>query len=240
MSRFHVLRLFALSATLVLFTAACSQSSESDEGDGVATLEDTSGSGIGDTAAAETLTDAAEEVDPEEAALAFSECMRNEGVDFPDVGVDADGRLDLRAGFAEIDRGSDGFQAAIELCRPIIESAGFGGGNRAAIGENVEIQDALLEFSECVREGGYDVGDLALGGPGPGAAGGANNGANAGEGAAPQRGQGEGQGAFGNRSARFASQLGLDYEDPDVAATIDGCTPVLDEAFAAAGLGQGR
>jgi len=218
---------------IVLVAGACSNDSAADES-GVASLESESGTPLGDAAAAETLDDASQDVDPEEAALEFSACMREEGLEFPDLGVDADGRLNLRSGFEGLDPRSDEFRSAMDVCQPIIESAGFGAGGRAAIGENVEIQDALVEFSACVRDGGYDVGDLSLGGPGPGN----EPPADGGEGDEP-RGQGQGQGGFGDRSARIADQLGLDVEDPQVSAVIDGCMPIIDEAFTAAGIGQG-
>ena len=227
----------ALAATSLLAAACGGQSSAA--GTGIATLEDETSAPIGDAAAAETLEDAETDVDAEEAALAFSACMRDEGLDFPDLAVDANGALNLRSGFEGVDRQSAEVQAALDTCRPLIEEAGFGGGQRAGIGENVEIQDALVSFSACIRDAGYDVGDVQLGG-GPGQGGGqppADGEAADGEGA--RRGQGAREGGFGDPNARFATQLGLDYEDPEVAAAVDGCASVIEEAFAAAGIGQG-
>lgn len=224
-------RRFATALVAVLLVAsACGAGSDPAE-EGVASLAVDAGPSIGEAAG----TDSPAELDADEAALEFSECMRAEGVDFPDIAVDAEGRLDLRSGFDEMDRGSDDFLAAMEVCRPLIEQVGFGAGGRAAIGENVEIQDALVEFSACVRDAGYDVGDLELGVPGQG------QGQGGGEGEtlpAGGRGQGQGQDGFGDRSARFAEQLGLDYEDPEVAIVIDDCMTVVDEAFSAAGVGR--
>ncbi len=230
-------------ATVLLLASACGGGSESAT-EGVASLDVAAGSGE-ETAAAgdETTTD----LEPEEAALAFSACMRDEGLDFPDIAVDAEGRIDLRSGFDDLDPRSEEFQAAMQNCQSFIESAGFGEGGRAGIGENVEIQDALVEFSACVRDEGYDVGDIELGGPGQ-AGGAAPNTDDAGDGTTDGtdgeatgegRGQGQRQGGFGDRSTQFATQLGLDYDDPEVATVIDGCMPIIDEAFAGAGLGQG-
>ena len=107
--------------------------------------------------------------------------------------------------------------------------------------ESPEVQDGLLAFSDCVREAGYDVGDLTLGGA-PGGQGGGQEGGDVegagGAGDADRPGGGERQQGFGNRNARFADQLGLDYEDPDVMTAIDGCAPLIEDAFADAGLGQ--
>lgn len=230
-----------MAAALGLLAAACSGQSSAAE-TGVATLEDETAAPIGDAAAAETLADAEPEVDAEDAALAFSACMREQGIDFPDLAVDADGRLNLRAGFQGLDPQSEEFRTALGECRPLIEDAGFGGGQRAAIGENVEIQDALVEFSACIRDAGYDVGDLQLGGGGQGnAAGQADGNATDGDadGEGTPRGQGQRQGGFGNRNERLSAQLGLDYADADVAAAVDECAIVIEEAFTAAGVGQG-
>ncbi|NNE97070.1 MAG: hypothetical protein HKN24_13675 [Acidimicrobiales bacterium] len=229
------LRSSAAVAALMALALAVSACSSGSTTEGVATLEDVDATPLGDAAAAETLDDAEPEVDAEQAALEFSACMRDEGLDFPDLSVDADGRLSIRQGLQGLDPGSEEVQAALEVCRPLIENVGFGGGQRAAIAENVEIQDALVEFSECVRDAGYDVGDIELGRPGPPAAGAGT------EDGAPtdgQRGQGERQGGFGDRSARFAVQLGLDYEDPEVAAVVDECGTIIDDALAGAGIGQ--
>ena len=226
-------RVIAATTALFLLAAGCSSESEATA-DGIATLETDSGSAVGDAADAHVVDNEEEELAADEAALEFSACMRDEGLDFPDIAVDAEGRINLREGFEGVDRGDETFQAAIEVCQPLIEAVGFGQGGRANIGENVEIQDALVEFSACVRQAGYDVGDLTLGGPGQGGGDGAD-----GDGTPPERGQGQGQDGFGDPSARFADQLGLDYEDPEVAAVVDDCSSALTEAFTANGAGRG-
>ena len=223
-----------LIALLALMAAACGTNSEG-EAIGVASLED--------TASAETATDSEPDTEtestPELAALEFSQCMRDEGLDFPDIGVDANGNPDIRDAFqnAGIQPGSPEFREAITACSEILQGAGFGGGRRAALGDNTELQDAFVELSACIRDQGYDVGDLTFGaGPAPGGAPGGDGGDGGG---APQRGQGQGQGGFGDRSARLAQGLGLDIDDPDVAAAIDECEPILDAALSGLGLGQG-
>lgn len=231
-------RALSVLAAIALLLGACSSGESDAAADGVATLEGDETSGIGDGAEASTLDDAGEELSSEEIALAFSACMRDEGLDFPDVGIDAEGGIELREGFAEIDRGSEDFQTAMGICQPLIADAGFGGGDRAGVGDNVEIQDALVEFSDCIRGEGFDVGDVTLGGQN---AGGQNAaGQNAGDAAADGGGRGGGQRqeGFGDPSERLAQQLGLDLEDAEVAAAIDTCSPVLEAAFAEQGVGQ--
>lgn len=225
--------LAAMLASFALLGAACS-GSEADAATEIATLEstestepDASADGVAATA------------NPDDAALAFSACMREEGIDFPDLSVDADGNIELREAFQSVDRNADGFQDAMDACNSLLGETAFGG--RGAALESPEVQDGLLAFSDCVREAGYDVGDLTLGGA-PGGQGGGQEAGNAegadGEGGGDGPPGGERQQGFGNRSARFADQLGLDYEDPDVMTAIDGCAPLIEEAFANAGLGQ--
>ncbi len=125
----------------------------------------------------------------------------------------------------------------MDVCQPFLESAGFGG-DRAALTDNVEVADALVAFSECVRDAGYDVGELALGRPGQ--SGGEGQPSAEGQAGQPEPNAegGQRQGGFGDISERFASQLGLDPEDPEVIATMEACSPIVTEALAAAGLGR--
>ena len=218
---------------LLLVASACSSDSSADT-TGVASLEAASESSADST---EDAADGDTEVDVEQAALDFSQCMRDQGLDFPDIGIDAEGNPDLRSGFESV-VGQEGFRDANEACRSHLEGAGFGGG-RAALAENVEVQDALVEFSACVRDQGFDVGDVQLGGPGgPGGpgGGGADGPADDGDPDANEQGGRRGDG-FG-RSRRLADGLGLDPEDPEVEDAIADCEPILDEALSAAGLGR--
>lgn len=218
----------AALAVLSMLAVACGGSAEGST-TGVASLEDVAAADEPSTETSDTTLAA------DEAALEFSQCMRDEGLDFPDVGVDAEGNPDLRSSFVEagLQPGSEEFQAAMTACGEILQDAGFGGGGRRAALDDPDVQDALVAFSECLRDEGLDVGDLQLGG---GQGGQATDGQGA-EGDGPQRGQGQGQGGFANRTDRFARQLDLDTDDPAVAAALDGCTPILDEALGQLGRG---
>lgn len=228
-------RVLSVAFALALLLGACGSEDSDVAADGVASLDtgesDTGGS---DAADGNESDEADEELSTEEAALAFSSCMRDEGLDFADVGVDAEGRIDLRSGFDSVDFGSEEFRDAMDVCQPLLGDGGFGAGGRAGIGENVEIQDALIEFSACIRDEGFEVGDITLGGQPGGPPPGEGDGPADGEG----RGDGQRQQGFGDISGRLATQLGLDIEDPDVAAAIDLCSPVLDAAFAEQAIGQ--
>lgn len=215
---------------------ACSTDSGADT-IGVASLESGTGSSVDSSAGDDNASADTGVVDAEQAALDFSRCMRDEGLDFPDIGLDADGNPDLRSGFDSV-VGQDGFRDATDACRSHLEGAGFGG-RRAALADNVEVQDALVEFSACVRDHGFDVGDLQLGGPGGrGGPGGDAPDGPSGDGDPEANEQGGRRGDGFNRSRRLADGLGLDPEDPDVENAIADCQPVLDEAFSAAGVGR--
>jgi len=209
--------------------SACGGSSEATSDDEIASLETDEFAEDGDPNDADTG-----ELRADEAALEFSECLRGEGFDVPDIGVDSDGNIQLREAFANIDRQDGSFRDGMEACADILEGVGFGGGGRGAFDDNTEIADAFLEFSDCVRAEGFeDIPDLTLGAPG--------GGEGPGEGGAPAEGgpgSGEREGGFGDRSALFAEGLGLDADDEDVIAALDVCSPIIDQAFSDAGIGE--
>lgn len=229
---FRTTGLGLLAAGALLLSACGGSETAAGSGDEIASLDD-GGDERGDRDLADQPdeTDADASADAQAAALEFSACLRDEGLDVPDVVVDAEGNLQLREVLQDLDPQDGSFREAMESCAELLDGVGFGGGRRAAIADDPEIADAFLEFSDCIRGQGFeDVPDLTLPAPGEG------GGPGAGEGA-PGRGQGDREGGFGDRNARFAEQLGLDAEDPDVAAALDTCAPVIDQAFADAGIG---
>ena len=134
-------------------TAADDAASEAD--DGTATTDDTTG---------DAPTVDADATD-EELALAFADCMRDEGIDFPDPTVAADGSVSLipAGGAANLgfDPGSPEFENATDVCGPLIQGASFLPTNDQDI---TEIEDNLLLFAECLRDLGFDVADPDLSG----------------------------------------------------------------------------
>ena len=103
----------------------------------------------------------ASDLTDEEQALAFAECMRDEGVDWPDPSMSADGSIDLLGGqtLAQVAGSSpEATQAAADVCGPLLEGASFlpGGGSGTF---DTETQDAFLEFAICLREQGLEVSD---------------------------------------------------------------------------------
>lgn len=117
-----------------------------------------------------------EDLTDEERLLAFAECMRDNGVDFPDPVVEADGTVTFgsrpgsggggTAALREIGRDPD-LPAARETCQDLVAGLAFGPGQGGF--DLVELQDTLLEFARCMRDHGVDIGDPDLSRIGPGA-----------------------------------------------------------------------
>jgi hypothetical protein len=135
---------------LLLVLGACGVS------DGVATVD-------GGNAPDATPTPSAP-ADPEDAMLAFADCMRDHGVDMPDpiVARAGDGPPASLPPQPEIDFGSEEFAAAEEACRPLLPAGGMELGEAPQLSEDQE--QALLAFAECMRENGIDMPDPQGGG----------------------------------------------------------------------------
>ncbi len=117
-----------------------------DEVQGVATIE-----------SSVQVTEVQEETTFEEGVLEFSQCMREEGIDFPDPTFDADGNPNFDDFNLDIDD-EEIFNVAFTNCEDILRSA-----LPSEFDVDPEIQaaliDASLEFSQCMREEGIDFPD---------------------------------------------------------------------------------
>jgi len=183
------MRTRALLLLLAVCLAACGGAA-ADEGDEVASLSDTS-----------TTAPVEGELDPEAAAIAFTECMRENGVDMEDPTVDADGNVvpgmptdlpDPNEGEAAVPiDGALGeeMQGAFEECGDLLEGTAFG----FTQGDVTGLQDELLELAQCLRDQGLDVADPDLSG-----------------------GEVEGGGPGGG-------PFGIDFQDPEVQAALEVC-----------------
>ncbi len=155
---------------LLLILAACNSAS------GVATLD-----GADDEASTSPSPSAGSE-DPEEAMFAFADCMREQGIDMPDPvirRVDGSGSDSFGADRQtappnqgrNFDPNSEEFQAAEDACRQHLDSMGT-----LEPGEGLQLdpeqEEAMLKFTECMREHGIDMPDFGGGavriGPGEG------------------------------------------------------------------------
>ena len=122
--------------------AACTIGGE--ESQGVVTIESTT---------ITTVVD--EEITFEEGVLEFAQCMREEGINFPDPTFDIDGNPQ----FDNLEIGNEEeFERAFENCEDIL---------RNALPEQFDLDpeveaalvDASLEFSQCMRDQGIDFPD---------------------------------------------------------------------------------
>lgn len=91
----------------------------------------------------------------EQASLEFTTCMREEGIDLPDLRLDAQGRPVLGDVLEEVDTTSVEFRGALATCASILADSGA-----LDLSADPEIQaivmDQLQQFSECMRDEGLD------------------------------------------------------------------------------------
>jgi hypothetical protein len=144
-----------LGALLLVALAACSAGPAAS---GVVSLVDPSASP--DASAAPSM-------DPEDAMAAFSDCMREHGVDLQvrvvgdDAGAPVKGETSGTSGDdpgPRIDK--DKLAAAEKACKSLLPQ----GGVNMTPGEiDPEFQDKLLAFAQCMREHGVDMPDPQFG-----------------------------------------------------------------------------
>jgi len=121
----------------------------------VATLE-----GATSTTAAPGALDGGE-ADLEEALLAFTACMREEGVDLPDPALDAQGNLKIASFMADAgtvisEYGDVGeLREAATTCRRHLDGVAL----RFASVDRTAMQDRMLAYAACMRENGFDMPD---------------------------------------------------------------------------------
>lgn len=149
--------LTSLILALALVAAACSDSGDSAE---IASLEADSANTSDD--------DSAADVDPvaesEAAMLAFTQCLRDQGIDVDDPTMDADGNMqlppiniempDVVADPDELPDMSE-FEDMIAPCEEHLE----GVVSTFSSADTTEIEDMLLAYAECMRENGVDMPD---------------------------------------------------------------------------------
>lgn len=141
-SRSTWIRLVAAILALLVIVAGCGGDDES-EATGVASI-DASGGEDGPPQRQEI----------EDAVLDFTQCLRDEGFDVPDIELDANGAPIIRTqDVAGVDISSREFQSAFASCTPILTSAGA-----FSFDADPELQaifqDQLQEFSQCMRQEG--------------------------------------------------------------------------------------
>lgn len=208
-------RLLWLGAALlivVLLLAACGSSGRAD--DGVASLGDEP-TATGDTADQAAVSPTGE-VDPEEALLAYTDCMRANGIDMPDPQFDEDGNL-LPFSMGVVDGGDDGaeqqfvgpgpnseeFEAAQEECGDLLEGVTLPSPSDE---DMAAMEEAAYEFAQCMRDEGIDMPDPIF-----------------------SRGDSESESGTVTREAdEQAPEIGP--ADPKFKAAREKCEPILEDA----------
>lgn len=136
-------------AIMALLLVACSRSQP--EQSGIPGSDDLAST----TSTAPIATTTQPRPTPEEATLQFTECMREEGIDLPDIRIGADGRPLLGDISERVDITSRAFSNALNMCASILAEAGA-----LDLGSDPElqavIQDQLQSFSACMRENGVE------------------------------------------------------------------------------------
>lgn len=172
----------ALAVLLAMTVVACG--GDGDAAGGVASIDDQ---------AAVTTTAPDQAAAAEEAALEFTECLRDEGLDVDDPVFDENGSWDFRSqlGMSQ-GRPDEATRAALDVCRPFLEGVVTSFERE----DLTEFEDDLLAFAQCMRDEGIDWPDPDL--------------------TAIGSGGGEGGG-------RPFGDSGIDMEDPEVQTAIDAC-----------------
>jgi len=185
-------RIKGLAVTgLMVVAVACGGS---DGGPSVASLDDATDTTIAGGVGAEL-----EEVDTEEAVLAFADCLRDEGLDIEDPTFDGGGRFGfnlggaVRGGPGDADGPNEEFQAAFAECEGLLE----GISQQFERPDPGEIEDSLVAFADCMRGEGVDMADPDF--------------------SAQDEGPGGARLLFGD----------LDLDDPTVAAAFEMCQSEL-------------
>ena len=151
--------LASLVLVLALVAAACSDSVDSAEiasleADSANTSEDASASNAGGDPVAQS----------EAAMLAFTQCLRDQGIDIDDPTMDADGNMQLPPINIEVpdivadpDEAPDmsEFEDMIAACEEHLE----GVVSTFSTADTTEIEDMFLAYAECMRDNGVDMPD---------------------------------------------------------------------------------
>ncbi len=138
-----MLRRLAVLLVLIVIAAACG-------GDDEPAVEEVASLNDGQAGADQPT----ERLSFEDAVLGFTQCMRANGVDMPDLQVDAEGQPRIpAAALSDIDTESAEFTSAFVECASILTDAGV-----VSLQSDPEllgvVQDQLTDFAACMRANG--------------------------------------------------------------------------------------
>lgn len=144
------MRRIALVLTLAVLAVACSQDADEPATETIPSSDDLTAEPV---AAEDTTTTTLGRLGLEQATLEFTACMREQGVDTPDIRLDAQGRPVLDDLLDSLDTTTAEFRTALAECATILTRAGA-----LDLRTDPELQavilDQLQEFSECARREG--------------------------------------------------------------------------------------
>jgi hypothetical protein len=105
----------------------------------------------------------------EESVLAFTACLRDEGLNVDDPGVDEEGNLIPPTPHAVAAKSLDmaAVHSAFDVCKGFLDDVTFG----LSTEDLSQREDELLEFAVCMRSNGYDMPDPDFSGDGHSGAG---------------------------------------------------------------------
>ena len=89
----------------------------------------------------------------EDSVLAFTECLRGEGLEVDDPSVDSEGNLVAPTPHAAAAKTLDmtAVHSAFDVCKDYLDGVAFGMSSE----DQTEREDELLAFAVCMRENGY-------------------------------------------------------------------------------------
>jgi len=154
-----ILIMTSLILCLSLTSISCGGSDSSN--DGVITIDTPTSEEI-DTDLTSENSDERIKTD-EEITTEFTTCLRGYGFDVTDPTLNADGTVDLEGlrgsiiGDPNFDISSEKTVQALQECLGLLEDATFA--TAPTQEDQIELQDNLLEFAECIRENGIDIPD---------------------------------------------------------------------------------
>jgi hypothetical protein len=98
----------------------------------------------------------------EEVATLFAYCMRDNGFDMADPELNSDGTVRWDSFKESLDEGefnkkSDKYIDAYEECLPLLERITLA--DEKNVEDEIEMQDKLLIFTQCLRDNGLEVSD---------------------------------------------------------------------------------
>ena len=144
--QFELIAMLAI-ISLIFFAIGCRSSSSND----VASLET-----IKPTPILEDKSNVPEEeVENEAVLMAFTQCMRDQGIELKDPKVDSNGNIQPPEPVDPSKISPEQLRKAFPNCQEHLEGLTFGG-ERPDISELI---DQLVEVTTCLREKGFDVDD---------------------------------------------------------------------------------